>query len=789
MKTSYQLFALLCLCLGNYACVVEEDANRDGDNPSSADARTTETSTDAGSAPDFTLTEVDAQAPEGECVVDGDCGSFLRVCRDGQCLNRCFGGTCFQGGVCMDGACFPPECETDAQCGEDEICREESCIPRVSCESVDDCGENEACTDSVCEPLPRCVGDRNCAENEICERGYCRVRVTCTEDESICPEDEACIGGRCVPSGCRGVDDCEPNERCQGGNCVPAAIPDVERVIILTPGRGLSPGMTIELQAVGLNARGQIVVSDGFEWASANDRLDHLGEGSFFATLETGEAFVTASFETEDGAVVSEPVRFIILPSAPEGVASVRVVDPLGQPVAGAQVVTGAESAITNASGIVEFAIADGDIGELVTVFAEGFDYMSVVMSDCQEVLVPLSIRTDLTVSAGIEGVVNFDSIVSAGELETSLTGTAVTGGILGLSLERLIGSIFYGRLSFFGNGFDLPLPGGLTLAGQVPIIGQLDLKNRFYVKSDPGLRFVWSFAGRLDFQTIASFVRGGDGVDLGQVLAAVLPFFENFSHGLKTLPNVQSVPTIQDEDDLDGDDDTSEQRTDYLGNPEVTMRPTISQDLRVQVSLPDNLNDIGEVALLFMGAELPEVGFVPLGVTASDTPGSIPARLALPYGALSGAKVTAIAAATDFEGGDSILPTDLSVLVRRYERSVPGEIRFLRDFLQYDRDFSFNAQDNTLTASPSMNGSLSRWSLQGPTVRWIVQANGIHDVNIRLPAVPEGFPQLGGSPIVLQETIDLGDTPFGGLACPSPEGTLQDVDRLTIRFSRSSAN
>ena len=53
---------------------------------------------------------------------------------------------------------------------------------------------------------------------------------------------------------------------------------------------------------------------------------------------------------------------------------------------------------------------------------------------------------------------------------------------------------------------------------------------------------------------------------------------------------------------------------------------------------------------------------------------GRFPRAPALPYEP-SGAKVTAIAAATDFEGGDSILPTDLSVLVRRYGRSVPNEI------------------------------------------------------------------------------------------------------------------
>ena len=132
MKTPYQLFVLCLICLLNYACVVEEDANSDGDPMSVTDVGAPQGDQDASVEPDITLTEVDAEVEAGECVVDGDCGSFLRVCRDGQCLNRCFGGTCFQGGVCMDGACFPPECESDEECDADEICREESCIPRIS---------------------------------------------------------------------------------------------------------------------------------------------------------------------------------------------------------------------------------------------------------------------------------------------------------------------------------------------------------------------------------------------------------------------------------------------------------------------------------------------------------------------------------------------------------------------------------------------------------------------------------------------------------------------------------
>ena len=771
-------------------CVVENDADSESESASN------EVTADGSVATDTTVeAENDAGAETsdddgGECVVDGECGSPLQACRDGYCLDRCFGGTCFRGGVCQDGVCYPEECREDSDCGENEICRDEACIERVSCESNDDCSENQSCEEELCEPLPRCVGDRNCAGDEICERGFCRVRPDCSEDESICGEGEACIGDRCVPSGCRGVDDCEDGEACIGGECRETPPPAVERVVILTAGRALSPGMNFRLQAVGLNARGQIVTTSGFDWASSNALATHAGDGVFTAGLDSGSFEITAQFVTSDDAneitLTSNPVEFSIIPAAPEDVPSVRVVDQLGQPVADAFVVSGGITRNTDEDGVAVFE--DDTLGQIVTVFANGFDYATLVRADCSEVLVPLMPRTDLTNAAGLEGVVSFDRIVNSGEIDTSLTGAAITRGILGLSLERLIGRIFFGRVSLLGQDRDIPLPGGLTLSGQVPILGEIDLKNRFYVETEPGIRVLWSFAGRLDFQTLFSFAQGG-GFDLGQVLTIVLPFFETFSHGLKTLPNVQTAPTIVDEDDLDGDGDTTELRADYTGNPEVRMSPTVSQDLRLQVNLPENLNDIGEVAVLFMGAEVPEIGFVPLGVTAADEPGAIPARMALPYGPIAGGEVTAIAATTTFQGGDSILPTDLSVLVRRFDGRVPTEINFERGFLGYDRDFEFDASLNALSASPSSGGNLSRWRLQGAEVGWVVNANGVHNVDIVLPSVPDGFPSLGPSPQVIQESIDLDITQFSILACPSPAGTLQDIDNLTIGYSRSGSD
>ncbi|MGB0647471.1 MAG: hypothetical protein ACPGQS_09875, partial [Bradymonadia bacterium] len=141
MNARYTAIAFILISLLVQACVVEDDANADGDNTTGTEDMMPATEADATVEVDSTLEEVDAMMDGGECVVDGDCGSFLRVCRNGLCLNRCFGGTCFQGGVCMDGACFPPECEADDQCAEDEICREESCIPKVDCETTADCDE------------------------------------------------------------------------------------------------------------------------------------------------------------------------------------------------------------------------------------------------------------------------------------------------------------------------------------------------------------------------------------------------------------------------------------------------------------------------------------------------------------------------------------------------------------------------------------------------------------------------------------------------------------------------
>ena len=75
-----------------------------------------------------------------------------------------------------------------------------------------------------------------------------------------------------------------------------------------------------------------------------------------------------------------------------------------------------------------------------------------------------------------------------------------------------------------------------------------------------------------------------------------------------------------------------------------------------------------------------------------------------------------------------------------------------------------------------------------GAEVRWVVRQWHSRRQH-QSAAHSRGVPALGPVPSVLQETIDLARVPFGDLACPSPEGTLQEwIDsRFGFRGQRPS--
>ncbi|MCH8028826.1 MAG: hypothetical protein IH874_02710 [Candidatus Dadabacteria bacterium] len=66
-----------------------------------------------------------------------------------------------------------PECTTDADCAEGEVCEAGECVPAPECIIDADCAEGEVCEVGTCIEEPECTVDADCAEGEVCEAGAC----------------------------------------------------------------------------------------------------------------------------------------------------------------------------------------------------------------------------------------------------------------------------------------------------------------------------------------------------------------------------------------------------------------------------------------------------------------------------------------------------------------------------------------------------------------------------------------------------------------------------------------
>ena len=187
-------------------------------------------------------------------VCDGDedceaqeqvCAGYRRVCVD--CVNN---GDCGDGEVCVHNACEArPTCDDSLDCpSTDLVCvtqgggdpgpgpGPESRGLCLECETAADCAEDESCVDNACvrgcdsdkdcTPLGllcdfdtgscvACLDSSGCLDGEYCSDGTC-LEAICTPGESVCIGDgisacnevgsgygdiDPCFGGTCEASG------------------------------------------------------------------------------------------------------------------------------------------------------------------------------------------------------------------------------------------------------------------------------------------------------------------------------------------------------------------------------------------------------------------------------------------------------------------------------------------------------------------------------------------------------------------------------------------------------------
>lgn len=724
---------------------------------------------------------------EAICEGDGDCGSQLQTCRDGRCRDRCLGpGTCIRGGICVNGACEPPECNVKEDCGDPlKTCDGGACVDVDPCQEDGECDDVSRCIDGACEPLQECGGDRNCADNEICSGGRCREQGVC-DDDAGCGDAEDCIGGRCVPFVCRGQADCDAGLECRGGECLAPVDAPISEVIILSRSRTLFPDQQVQLKAIAVDAAGDIVATQGFTWESSEPDVVTVEEDSGLATAGAlaGVAEIRAGMTAANGEVVrSEPLPLTVQVSeeeAPVGV-RVRVTDArTGAPISGASVVSAAVSGITDDRGLVDLEGAN----EMITVFTADHDTVSVVGSDLDTLHVPLWPRQDALSQAGFTGEISFEDVSTDAPLELGLAGASLASGFTNFDLNGLVGEVFNTRVEIpLVGGIDLPLPGGLVLSGDLPLIGYTEIKTDYSALADPGFRVAWSFAGRVPVGDLVQMAMGG-GFDVGVALTTLLPYFETFEHGVRSAPDVVALPRIVDEDDVDGDGDVDELVPDYERFPVRNQRPDHAQHLRLTIDVPAPPPGRGagtDATLVFAGTDVEGIGFVPLGVTASVEAETIATKMAAPHSGIQGGTyaVTAISARID-----QSLPREVSALVSRHEL-LPAEVILGERFLPYPAGAEWDDAERVMSGIGVDGAHAHRAVLESVQGRWTIWYVG-EGLTAALPDSPDGVSDQADGATARFEALSLMDgMSLDDLLAEGGLGDLGDIDAFATGFSR----
>lgn len=560
--------------------------------------------------------------------------------------------------TCLGGNCAP--CGSDADCADGESCQPDGrCLAGESCMSDEDCGAREECNDGgECVERDECVLDDDCGDQEICFNGRCTYSPEC-ESDNDCREGMECIGDQCYEKVCRGHEDCEGDQLCDGGECV--APPKVARCFVATNDQKIARNERVKLEALAVDSNGD-GVSATFEWSSSAPQVAEVESNNKFAVggAKSGTAKLTARTAGQPSISCDDAVELTNLGNVKGNQFRVVVTDARsGKPVNDAVVRLGnGKTTKTNRQGIGRLGRPGGTYQ--VSVFHPNYNYITVQGVRSPDIRIPLMEKEGDGPVAGFRGQFDKSQLNTSGDVTLGLAGAGITGGMLELGLNSLLGQPFVRTVQTPQGNAQIPLPAGMVAFGTV--FGfNFDAKKKYHATTPGGPRLAWGLAGEVRGQKLLQLFTGGG----GNTLANLLPLFNRFDHSVRPL-QLQDRARVTDSGDFDGDGDTSEKLPDYQNFPKVDLKPSVRQNLVTQVSVSnfpiiDHMasedEKRAETAVLVGGNMLQSPGFVPLGISATtdeDDDGYPDLRnlsMAPPHGPLAGGRFSVIALA--FNGGN----------------------------------------------------------------------------------------------------------------------------------------
>ncbi|MGV3622954.1 MAG: hypothetical protein ACO1OB_19195, partial [Archangium sp.] len=325
---------------------------------------------------------------------------------------------------------------------------------------------------------------------------------------------------------------------------------------------------------------------------------------------------------------------------------AVSVVDELsGRPVSGAKVVlsnstTGAaipqgalgNFATTNANGYA--LLTDFAPGQTISVFHNEFSYVTVANYSGTTRFLSFALRRNpLDKHGGFKG--KFTNVPATSNVHAAIGGMSLAGSITNLNITQILGPSVETDITIGSsiNQPDVPIPAGVFLG-----FGAQEIKSKVaglglngvcadeaqVVAGTCGTRSAWALAGDVPLSDLPiSAVAGGlDNIDIGDLLASILPIFKKFNSSVQrdvsfTLKPF-AVPGEADFGDILNDASYTNQDLDFAQVPLafsfVTKMPALP---RYKGAYTDGVAIIG-------GANVAGRGVVPLGIGVGVNTGTV---------------------------------------------------------------------------------------------------------------------------------------------------------------------
>lgn len=725
------------------------------------------------------------------CQQASDCGNqALFTCENGTCLNNCLGdANCADGFICepRSGAanvCEPAECTTNTNCN---AANNEQCFgqPHGRCRAVEqcqgpgDCDPGFFCNGNMeCEELAACRRDDECAGAGYCENGRCQPSESCTA--MSCGTGLECVNEVCVPFVCRLNADCVSPEVCVAGACV--AVPSaalVSEVRITSPGAVLSPGTSARMFAIAFDASGRPVSGVTIVWESADTDVATIAStGVVTGESTAGTSAITASVDNGGQIITSVPVDVVNVGA----LASARRVTVInartGAPIESASVmvepVSGPAALVeTDASGVAAFG--SGSALDRLSVFHDDYDWITIVGLTGTDLLIRLTPATRGDRAGGLKGGADLSAITTNKPFEFALSGASFAGPLSRFKADRLFGG---GVFNINIQVTTVALPSGITTRGTFQGF-PVNVKNTYHALSGPGLRYGWSFGGKVELADLGISLSGGT----TGILPNLIGLFPQFSSGVTTPATVLSLPTIVDTADIDGDGDTQESVPDYDNFTTVEQKPDTAQRLRFRYAADAPMPVALDSVILVSGVMVPGAGFVPLGIDGmQNESGIVPSLSTAISAARTGAEGSAyvvLALGVNLAAG---LPTYTSAQVHIEDR-LPAQVDGTAGWLSL-ADGNWAEGTRTVTSSVPAGADAWRLRFEHAEGQWEVWAAG--PVETLVLSTPAGTDRALNSAVTL-EAIDLGGN--GGLGPLFDAAQATDalyLDRQTKRFSQN---